>query len=191
MKNQSKPFISILLLSLWLISSCNPKTQSSHEQSLRGYFCALNEQDFGRLSNFISDSLKTFEMGYLLTGNKEEFYTQFQWDSVFQPEYQMRDIRCGKDSAELIVSKNCQRIAFLQDSALEYRALVVFAGDQIKEISTIGYLSMDFALWQARRDSLIEWIDREHPALSGFAWNLSPKGAGNYLKAIELWRNEK
>ncbi len=179
---------SVLTLTFY---TCQTDFHVHHKQSINAYFKALNARDFRQLSPLVSDSLKTTEMGYILTRDKAGFYTQFQWDSVFQAKYQVREINFRSDSVELVVSKICHRIAFLQDTALVYRVLFVFDANQIAEISTTGYISMDFSLWQARRDSLVAWIEQKHPELNGFVYKLSPEGAEKYLKAIELWRKEK
>ncbi len=183
-------FLSVIVFALTFFA-CQNDFHNSHEQSINAYFKALNAQDFRLISPLISDSLKTTEMGYILTHKKAGFYGQFQWDSVFQAKYQVREINFHSDSVELVVSKICRRISFLQDTALVYRVLFVFDGNQIAEISTTGYISMDFGLWQARRDSLVAWIDQAHPELNGFVYDLSPEGGVKYLKAIEIWRKEK
>ncbi len=179
---------SVLTLTFY---TCQTDFHVHHKQSIKAYFKALNARDFRQLSPLVSDSMKTSEMGYILTRNKADFYKQFQWDSVFQAKYQVREMNFRSDSVELVVSKHCRRIAFLQDTDLVYRALFVFDGNQIAEINTTGYISMDFALWQARRDSLVAWIGQKHPELNGFVHDLSPEGARKYMKAIELWRKEK
>ncbi len=190
MKNYRRQAVCFLII-FFLLQSCGTKNEFSHKQSINAYFKAFNARDFRQISPLVSDSMKTSEMGYILTRNKADFYKQFQWDSVFQAKYQVREMNFRSDSVELVVSKICHRIAFLQDTALVYRALFVFDGNQIAEINTTGYISMDFGLWQARRDSLVAWIGKKHPELNGFVHGLSSEGARKYMKAIELWGKEK
>ena len=50
---------------------------------------------------------------------------------------------------------------------------------------------MDLEKWIPRRDSLSTWVDRNHPEIKGFVNDMTPFGAQNYLKAIDLFRNKK
>lgn len=184
--------LRIILGLIFMLISCDSiQKKLTYEQMVENYFFGLNTGDFNLFSNCISDSVLTTEMECVLTQNRNQFYQQFQWDSVFRPKYKLTDLRRNDDSVKAIVSKKCKRIEFLQDSALTYKILIVFKEKQIKSIQITEYVFMDFAKWQPRRDTLLAWIDKKHPELSGFSNDLTLKGAQNYMKAIDLYRNEK
>ena len=58
---------------------------------------------------------------------------------------------------------------------------------KISKEDIFDYLVFDFEKWQIRRDTLVTWIDKNHPNLSGFVYDQTVKGGQNYLKAIELY----
>jgi hypothetical protein len=189
--SQKINLLVILGLILTLIS-CNSTHKSlTHEQIVKDYFYALNTGDFSIISNCISDSIMTTEKEYILTYNQKELYQQFQWDSVFKPKYELTDLKMDSTSVKATVSKICARIVFLQDSAMIYKVQIDFKDNQITKVQTTEYVFLDFAKWQPRRDTLTSWIDKNYPELSGFVYDLTLKGAQNYLTAIDLYKNEK
>lgn len=61
----------------------------------------------------------------------------------------------------------------------------------MKQIKTVVYIGANFAIWSAWKNSLVKWVDANHPDLNGFIHDLSKTGAENYLKAIDLFKLEK
>ena len=187
--------INLLLIIFGLILtsiSCNSTRKClTQEQKVENYFCGLNTGDFSMISDCISDSIKTTEKEYILTNNRKELYQQFQWDSVFRPKYELTDLKMDSNSVKATVSKICERIEFLQDSAMIYKVQIDFNDNQIIKIQTTEYVFLDFAKWQPRRDTITSWIDKNYPELSGFVNDLTLKGAQKFLTAIDLYKNEK
>lgn len=192
MKKQTK-FVYIIFTGLIIsLISCNSGRNSlANKRVIKDYYTSLNKADFKLASKYIADSINSTEMGYILASNREELYRNFQWDSVFIPNYKLTEIVCDSASAVATVSKFCKRIEFLHDSALVFKVRFDFKNNQISKMQLTDYISSDFNKWQFRRDTLVAWIDRYHPELSGFINDLTIKGAQNYFKAIELFNNEK
>ncbi|MBI9066102.1 MAG: hypothetical protein JEZ09_02340 [Salinivirgaceae bacterium] len=178
----------VFLLSIVTIGCSTPKFNP--ENVVKNYVRALNTGNFNLISANISDSLLYWEMEYLVSDSKDKFYENFKWDSVFLPQVELIEfISLGKDSASVILSKNCQRIQFLQGKNLVCKQNYYFENNILTKIKNTKFIDEDFAIWAANLDSLNIFIDANHSDLSGFANDISLKGAQNYLKAIDLYKN--
>lgn len=189
-----KPILKFSLLAFGIVLmmfSCKATHGISSNQLVKDYYSGLNQGNFELFSKHLADSVQTMEMDFLLTKNPQELYTQFQWDSVFKPEYKIMQMAKSDDSVKVSIAKTCERTRFLQDADLIYKATFVIKDEQIAKIQTTDFVFLDDQKWPQRRDTLVAWIDTNHPELSGFIYDLTPKGAVNYLKAIELYENRK
>ena len=172
--------------------SCNTKQQTnSQEQLIKDYYNGLTTGDFKLISKCISDSILIIEKSYVLTNNRNDYYRHTQWDSVFKPKYNLIDLKKDSDSYVALVSKICKRIEFLQDTVITFKEKLEIKNNQIVKMQLLDYILLDFEKWQQRTESLIAWIDNNHPELSGFNTDLTLKGAQNYLKAVDLYKNKK
>jgi hypothetical protein len=176
-----------ITLSFAFLSSCQPDSR----QIIKDYYAGLNASNFEQITNCISDSLVTSEMEYVLTRNRSELYNQFQWDSVFQAHYEIMDIKQDSDAYEVTLSKNCKQIHFLQDTSITYKVRIDLMNSRISKIQLTHYMDLNFEKWQYRTESLIAWVDQNHPELSGFNNDLTKTGAQNYVMAVDLWKKSK
>ncbi|NPD46916.1 hypothetical protein HNS38_05080 [Lentimicrobium sp. L6] len=182
----------LLLAVVFMSFSCSIKNKKSSEEDLiKAYYQALNSGDFNRISCLLSDSLITMEMDFVLTKGIQGFHEQFQWDSVFNAKHKLMEIQNHKDSIFTIQSKIGKRIDFLQDSAVICKVWFEFDKNKISKIHTLEYIYFNIEKWEPRRDSLVAWVGRVYPGLNGFIYDLSPKGAKNYLKAIKLYEKRQ
>jgi len=55
----------------------------------------------------------------------------------------------------------------------------------------LNWFTSDTLQWSSRRYSLVSWIKIYYPYLDGFVYDQTLEGAQNYLKAIELYTDEK
>ena len=183
-------YILCFTISIILLSCTHSGARKSQEAIVKDYIDDLNKSDFSRISEVIHDSIMTIEGGLVGCKNKSEFYTIFQWDSVFSPVYKIKSIEKNEQNIEAIISKECDRIRFLHDSATVYRSVFEFQGDMIVKISNIEDIVFDLQKWVSRRDTLVNWIDQNYPDLSGFVFDQTMQGAKNYLKAISLYNGK-
>lgn len=179
------------IFSVVLLSSCNyVKSGSDHIQMVRDYFEALNESNFERAADLLSPNIMMLESDIEQVNGKEDWHRQFQWDSVFSPTYEIIKINEAGNQVEVTVLKICDRIRFLQDEPIVFKEIFGFEGDKISSEKTYKYLVFDEIKWQSRRDTLVAWIDKNHPGLSGFIHDQTIRGGQNYLKAIELYESK-
>lgn len=179
-------------LSVLLLSSCeNANSESDHAQIIQEYFAALNNSNYGKAADLLSDGFTLYEFDIEQVKGKEDWHRQFQWDSVFSPTYEIIELNEVDDQVEVTVSKICDRIRFLHDEAIVYKNSFEFDEDKISSEKTYENIIFDESKWQSRRDTLVVWIDKNHPGLSGFVYNQTIKGGQDYLKAIELYGSEK
>lgn len=201
MRSKNKKFLKgnlrnyqIILLSgiVCITFSCNYNNSiKSGEQIINEYYSGLNSNDFHQIKQYISDSILITEGDFIVTKNIEDYYVQLQWDSVFSPKYELIDLQSKENRFTATVNKSCKRIEFLQDTLITLAVDIYVNNGKISKFQTIDYLVFDFEKWQSRRDSLNEWIEKYHPELSGCITNMTPMGAVDYLKAIELYSRNK
>lgn len=184
MRNLVYHFFMLTFAVIFCLSCSHQKRQ---EQVIKNYYAGFNSGNFRQIGNCISDSMVVGEMEYLISHNQKELYHLFQWDSVFQPEYKILDIK--KDSSHYVATvwKTCQRIYFLQDTAITFRVRIDFKGNRISGIRLTEYMDLNFDKWQYRTEALIAYIDQNHPELSGFNNDLTKSGALHYLVAVKLF----
>ncbi len=183
-------YIFSFTISIILLSCTQNRAPKSREAIVKQYIDDLNRSDFSEISTLIHDSIVMTEGEFVVCKGKLEFNTFFKWDSVFSPVYEIESISKSEQNIETIISKECDRIRFLHDSATVYRSMFEFQGDMIVKISNVEDIVFDLQKWVSRRDTLVNWIDLNYPDLSGFIFDQTLQGANNYLEAIDLYNGK-
>lgn len=178
-------FLSILCL----IASCTGDNIDKATQ-IKRYYEGFNNSDFNQIKGTIADSLIITEGDYVMEFDKQSYYGQFKWDSVFQPTYKVISIQYQNGEFIANVAVESLRFEFLQNNPLTCEHRFSFIADKISKIDNLDCKETNWEVWQKERDSLVNWIKENHSELDGFVHDLSMKGAQNYLKAIELYRNK-
>ncbi len=179
-----------LVALLILVSSCQSFThKNSFDRTIRLYIHALNTSDHKALSEIITDSITLKEQDLVICEGKQQFYTIFQWDSVFNPHYTLMKITHDDKCAIATIAKTCDRIQFLQDTAFVSNVMFELVEEKIEFINTTEYISYNDERWNKNRSNLINWIKKNHPELDGFLIDQTKAGAENYQKAIKLYQN--
>ncbi len=83
------------------------------------------------------------------------------------------------------------RNEFLKNPYMTCEYRISFMSGKISKIEELDCINVNWSIWQKERDSLVSWINKSHPELSGFVNNMTMKGSINYLKAIELYEANK
>ena len=176
-----------LILILGLINSCNqPDNQVILDKFMDGYY----NQGFMSISSMLADSVTIKDVpDYEVTYSKDDYKIQYQWDSTFQPEIKYTITDQTDTTIDFFVDRYSIRFEFLEHNPLKMKQRIYFKNGQISVIENMEYLNFDVDKWTSNRDSLVNWIDRYHPELNGFIYDLTKKGAEDYIKAIELYKN--
>lgn len=182
----------LLAVLILILSACHTgNSKLSDKQIIKEYYAVLNSNDFNKIKGYLSDEILSAEGDYVLSNNIHDYYILFQWDSVFTPHYELIELRNEDNLLVATVNKHCKRIEFLQDTLISYNVEIHVNKGKISLLQTNDFIVFDFEKWQYRRDSLTLWIEKNYPHLSGFINNMTPKGAVDYLKAIELYSQYK
>jgi len=119
-----KVCISAIILSIgvFLLSNCARKNSST--QLVENYYHKLNQSNYLALSEFIGDSITISEGDYDMKYSKDDYYTFFQWDSVFSPKYKVLEIKEIDNKLAVSVSKTCTRIQFLNQKPIISKEII-------------------------------------------------------------------
>ncbi len=106
--------------------SCKSSSDNLTPEKIVGdYINGLNESNFKQIESCISDSLLTMESGFVLSENSKDYYIHYQWDSVFSPKYEIiNSNKISDNSVEVTLSKTCNRIKYLHDTATIYKSKI-------------------------------------------------------------------
>lgn len=183
--------ITIVLFAVAFCLSCQQQKGVNKVQLVKDYVEALNESDYEKTTSLFLDSIRLKEMDYVSAFSKTEYLRLFQWDSIFQPKYQIFEIKEENGYVRMQVSKKCKRILFLNEEPNITDERVNFENGKITSIEILNYVVFNDDKWDKNRANLTSWIETNHPELIGFLHDQSKQGALNYLKAIELYQLNK
>lgn len=178
----------ILFICVFSFSSCSRKNYNT--QLVQNYYNQLNQSNYLELSEFIGDSITISEGNYNTDYSKNDYYTFFQWDSVFSPKYEILEIKEFDQKVEVSVSKICTRIKFLNQKPIISREIIEIKSQKISKIKNIE-MDSDFKLWNSKKNEMVPWIKKNHPELDGFIYDQTKTGAQNYVKAMVLYKELK
>lgn len=189
MRSSSKSvFFIVLIISIFCLS-CKKDKNVDTVEVIKQYYQALNDNDYEKLSNLFYDSIRMKENDYIYAASKEDYYSKFQWDSVFQSKYEILELKEVEGGVEVEISKTDARILFLNEESNVNKEFFQFKEGKIIRNDILSYLVFNWDTWSYHRSKLIEWINENHPELSGFLQDQSKKGALNYLRAIKLYES--
>jgi hypothetical protein len=181
---------TFLILSLFcFLTGCNDK-KLTHQETVTKYYNAFDLGDYNVIKTVISDSITIIGGDYVMPFTHDSFYKQFKWDSIFKPSYEIIELEEKNNQIIASVASKSLRYEFLKNNPLTCKFKISFNTGKISKIEDMEYINADWNIWQKERDSLVSWINNNHPELDGFIYDLTIKGAINYLKAIELYKNE-
>lgn len=188
----NKKIVLSLLLTIGFISCKNSEKEIDRLKIAKQYYTALDNSDDSEIVTLLTDSIVVRETEY----DYEEVFSQkgyvewLKWDSVFNPTYEIIQIRQKDEIVEAEISKKDKRISFLHEEPIVWNEIIQFDNDKIIRVERTYEIFND-TVFIKNRDSLLNWIDKNHPELNGFLNKQTETVGKKYLKAIELYKNKK
>jgi len=172
---------------LSLMASCIGENVDKAEL-IKKYYEGFQNSDYDQIMAVVSDSLTIIEGDYVMNFDSESYYEQFRWDSVFRPNYKLISVENLNGEFTAKVAVESLRFEFLKNNPLTCEHRFHFDAGKINKIENLDCADANWQIWAQQRDSLVNWIKKNHPELDGFVHDLSMRGAQNYLKAIEMYQ---
>ena len=169
------------------MAGCADKKSANYNQVTK-YYEGFKNSNYELIKKTISDSLTIIEGDYTMPFSPESYYGHFKWDSIFNPVYKVLSLKNQDEAVIATVAVSSSRFEFLNNNPLTCKHRFHFESGRIRKIENLDCSDANWEIWQKERDSLVEWTKINHPELDGFIYDLSMKGAQNYLKAIELYK---
>lgn len=184
--------VQTVFLALFFISCRSSENENSRLEIAEKYYTALNNSDTSQVANLLNDSIviRENESNYQETFSQNGYVELMKWDSVFEPTYQILEIKQENGLVKTKISKIDKRIFFLHEEPMVWNEVIQFDHQKIIKIERVRYEVFKVAKFLRNRDSLVNWIDINHPELNGFIIDQSEKGGLNYLQAIELYKTK-
>lgn len=175
---------------LYFLTGCNEHT-TTHQETVIKYYKARDAGNYNELKILINDSITITAGDYVMPYDHDSYYEVFKWDSVFKTSYEI--VALEEKNKQIIASltMNSVRNEFLKNPYMTCEYRISFMSGKISKIEELDCINVNWSIWQKERDSLVSWINKSHPELSGFVNNMTMKGSINYLKAIELYEANK
>ena len=189
----NKTVFLLFLLAIGFISCKNSEKEIDKLGIAKKYYKILDESNVSGIEILLKDSLltKETEYDYEQTFSKKEYIEWLKWDSVFDPTYKILEIEKENGIVKAKISKTGKRISFLHKEPIVTNQVISFDNDKITSIETTKYVIFNDSTFIKSRDELVNWIDKNHPELSGFLFPQTKSVGMKYLKAIELYESEK
>ncbi|UII75825.1 hypothetical protein LV716_16410 [Flagellimonas sp. HMM57] len=180
----------IILLLLYFLIGCKNE-EFTHRETVTKYYTARNASDFDALRVLLSDSLTTVSGDYVMPYDHDSFYEVFKWDSIFGTSYKLIELEEKDNKAIAMVTLNSDRLKFLKNGPMTCQYQISFESGKISKIEELECKDADWDIWRKQVDSLVVWVNRNHPELNGFIHDMTMNGAKDYLKAIKLYKADK
>lgn len=187
----NKVIVITLLMTLGFVSCENSEKKIDKLEIAKKYYKILDNSDASEITTLLSDSIviREKEDDYEERFSKNGYAEWLKWDAVFDPTYKILEIEKENEIVKVKISKIDTRISFLHKAPMVWTEVVQFDNDKILQVERIEYEVFNVTKFVKNRDSLTNWINKNHPELNGFLYDQTEMGGMNYLKAIELYKN--
>ncbi len=182
---------NILFLFILIVGAGCTEKRSTPSEQITAYYEGFENSDFSQIKRTLSDSLISIEGDFKMAYSRESYYEKFKWDSVFRPVYTLVSIENEDEQPIVTVTMNSLKHEFLKNNPMTCRYRFHFQSGKIAKIENLDCADANWEVWGKEVDSLVNWVESNHPELDGFIYDLTMQGAQNYIKAIALYNNRK
>ncbi len=163
--------------------------KTSKLEIAKNYYKALDNSNSTEMLTLIGDSIVIRENNddYQERFSRNGYTVWLKWDSVFEPTYKILEIEEKNEVVNARISKVDKRIIFLTEEPMVWKEIIRFDKNKIVKVERIEYEVFNVPKFVRNRDTLVSWVDRYHPELSGFLYPQTKSVGMKYLKAIELY----
>lgn len=179
----------ILLSVLLFLASCH-ESKLSPTEKVTQYYNGFDQGRFSEIREVMYDTLTIVSGDFVTPYSHESFYEFFKWDSIFRSTYKIQELSQKNEKVLVTIRSESLKYKFLENNPLTTKFAISFTDDKISRIEDLGSETADWALWQTKRDTLVNYIKKYHPELNGFINDMSMKGAQDYLKAMRYYRDQ-
>jgi hypothetical protein len=189
----SKSQIIVLVLILGFVYCKNSNQEIDRLEIAKQFYEVLNNSDASKMKYLVADSIiiRENEYDYQETFSSNGYVEWLKWDSVFGPTYEVLEIEKDNGNVKAKISKIDKRITFLHNEPIVTNEVIHFDKGKIIKVEKAQYLIFKERFFVKNRDTLVSWIDKNHPELSGFINDQTEIGGKKYLKAIALYKNRE
>ncbi len=188
-----KKFLFLLIIGFVSCQSAGKKKNNETRllDLAQKYYKALDTSDGMLMRSVLGDSIvvREAEDDYEERFSMEGYITWLEWDAVFDPTYKMLEMEEDNNIIKSKISKIDKRIQFLNEEPIVWNEIIRFDDQKITRIERIKYEDFRIEKFLQNRDKLVQWIDKNHPELSGFLYPQTSASGMKYLKAIEFYEN--
>jgi len=193
LKKMKKKILIILSLIIGIISCKNEKQRVNKLEIAKNYYKFLDLSNSSAMTTLLSDSILIREKqdDYEEQFSRKGYIEWLKWDSVFNPTYNILEIKQDHKAIRAKISKIDKRILFLHEEPMVWYEVIQFDHDKIIKIERIEYETFNIEKFLKNRDKLLKWSNKNHPELKGFLYDQTESGGIKYLKAIQLYNDHK
>ncbi|NJB36628.1 hypothetical protein [Croceivirga sp. JEA036] len=179
--------LSIVIVAILCIACSNKN--ADNKAMVKAYYDGFLKGDYGLVKQVMADEFISVEGDFTTRYTPETYHELFKWDSVFKPAYHIKEIKTMQNEVVATVSVSSDKFQFLKNNPLVFKHKFSFKNGKIARSEYIEFIGTDWDAWEAQKQALLIWIAKEHPELDGFMYDLTEKGAINYNRAMDLYKN--
>ena len=180
----------LIFITIGFFSCKNSEKESDKLEIAKKFYIAIDNSNPLEMNKLITEKFTTIDDGFKQEYNRNEYVEWVKWDSVFQPNYEILKIEKENGIIKAKISKIDKRISFLHHAPIVTDEILQFEDNKIKNISRTS-ASFNVVEFIKNRDEFVKWISEKQPELNGFLNDQTKSGGMNYLKAIDLYENQK